>query len=240
MSSTPADPPATEDEPQPAPDKAPPPGGDRSRLKVLLPLAAIAAAILIATLAIAAGSGKEALPNNVKRTKSAAFDGATVSPVVAAPPIDLRNSLGQRVTLSQYRGKVVLVTFLYTHCPDVCPLIASNLRLVETRLGADAKNVAVISVSVDPHGDTPKTVAAFLHTHDMTGRMQYLIGSASQLGRTWKAWNVGSQQDSSDPTLVAHSALVYGISASGKLMTLYPANFKPTDVVHDIRRLAVS
>jgi protein SCO1/2 len=217
----------------PEPDRGP-------RLRGLLGLAAVAAVALVAALAVAAGSGKEQLPNHVKRASSPRFDGATVTPLITAPAIDLRNSLGQRVTLAQDRGKVALVTFLYTHCPDVCPLIASNLRLVETKLGAQAKNVAVIAVSVDPRGDTPANVAEFLHAHDMTGRMQYLLGSAQQLGRTWKAWNVGSQKDAGAPTLVAHSALVYGISASGKLTTIYPANFKPSDVVHDVPQLAKS
>jgi protein SCO1/2 len=229
----------TPDADTPAPD-APPPGSRPSRLKLLLPLATLAAVALVATLAIAAGTKKEQLPNHVKRSSSPTFTGATVSPVVAAPPIDLRNSLGQRVTLSQYRGKVALVTFLYTRCPDVCPLIATNLRVVQAKLGAKAKDVAMIAVSVDPHGDTPKTVAEFLHQHAMTGRMQYLIGNAHELGTTWKAWNVGSERDSSDPTLVAHSALVYGISASGKLTTIYAANFKPSDIVHDIPALAAS
>jgi cytochrome oxidase Cu insertion factor (SCO1/SenC/PrrC family) len=72
----------------------------------------------------------------------------------------------------------------------------------------------------------------------MTGRMQYLLGSRTQLARTWKAWNVGSQKDVQNPEFVAHSALVYGITASGKLATLYPANFKPSDVVHDVSLLA--
>ena len=74
----------------------------------------------------------------------------------------------------------------------------------------------------------------------MTGQMQYLVGSAGQLAPVWKAWNVGSQQDATNPEFVAHSALVYGVSASGKLMTIYPANFKPADIVHDVPKLAAS
>lgn len=68
--------------------------------------------------------------------------------------------------------------------------------------------------------------------------MQYLVGSAAQLGRTWAARNVRSQKDASNPEFVAHSALVYGISASGKVTTIYPADFKPADIAHDIPLLA--
>jgi protein SCO1 len=209
------------------------------RLSLLLPLAGMAAILLLLTLLlIEQGSSKEKLPNNAKRSSSSTFAGGTLTPLKPAPPIDLKNYLGQRVTLNQYRGKVVLVTFLYTHCPDVCPLIATNLHAMQTRLGPAARDVQIISVSVDPRGDTPKTVADFLRVHDMTGRMLYLIGSATQLGRTWKAWNVGSEKDASSPEFVAHTALVYGISASGKLTTIYPANFKPADVAHDVPLLA--
>ena len=136
--------------------------------------------------------------------------------------IDLRNYLGRRVTLAQYRGKAVLVTFLYTNCPDICPLITSNLRVVLNELGAEASHVQVIAVSVDPRGDTPAAVGRFLGVHEMVGRMQYLIGSAAELGRTWAAWGVGSTREAANPDLVAHSALVYGVSASGRLTTIYP------------------
>ena len=74
----------------------------------------------------------------------------------------------------------------------------------------------------------------------MTGRMEYLLGSGSQLASVWKAWKVGSQRDTSNPEFVAHSALVYGISASGKLRTVYAANFNPQDIVHDVPKLASS
>ena len=68
--------------------------------------------------------------------------------------------------------------------------------------------------------------------------MQYLIGSAAELARTWRAWSVGSTREVSQPDLVAHSALVYGISASGRLTTIYPATFEPSEIAHDVPKLA--
>ena len=97
----------------------------------------------------------------------------------------------------------------------------------------------IIAVSVDPRGDTPQTVAAFLKVHEMTGRMQYLIGSAKELGHVWQRWGVGSERDASQPDIVNHSALVYGISASGQLKTVYiGSNFKPSEIAHDVPLLA--
>jgi protein SCO1/2 len=142
------------------------------------------------------------------------------------------------VTLASYRGKAVLVTFLYTHCPDVCPLIASNLGVALNQLGARASRARLIAISVDPRGDTPAAVARFLATHRLAGRMEYLIGSSAQLARTWAAWSVGSTREIGQPDRVAHSALVYGITAGGVLKTLYPASFDPGQIVHDVPRLA--
>jgi protein SCO1 len=213
----------------------------RRAIQIAAPLAVLVAIVVVATVALSNSHSKTKLPGGVQRTAaSKGYRGGVVSPVKYAPPIALRNYLGRPVTLQQYRGKVVLVTFLYTHCPDVCPLIASNLKTTLARLGAAAGKVQAIAVSVDPRGDTPKSVAEFLRLRGMTGKMQYLIGSAGQLGPVWGAWNVGSQRDASRPELVAHSALVYGITASGKLQTIYPANFDPADIVHDVPLLAAS
>ena len=185
------------------------------------------------------GSATTTLPGGaVQGTARTGLDGTLALPAKEAPPIDLRNYLGQPVTLTQYRGKAVLVTFLYAHCPDVCPLIASNLRVALNMLGADASRAQVIAVSVDPRGDTPAAVAGFLKAHEMTGRMQYLIGTAPELSRTWAAWSVGSSREAGDPELVAHSALVYGVSATGTLTTIYPSSFEPSEIAHDARVLA--
>jgi protein SCO1 len=87
----------------------------------------------------------------------------------------------------------VLLTFIYTHRPDVCPLIVANLHNALVRLGPDANKVQIVAVSVDPKGDTPKTVKAFLAAREMTGRMEYLIGTPKQLAPVWKAYGVEVQ-----------------------------------------------
>jgi protein SCO1/2 len=164
---------------------------------------------------------------------------AVLSPATPEPPLKLRNYLGEPVNIDSYRGKPVLITFVYTHCPDVCPLMISNLRVAQNLMGAGGPQKAqVIAVSVDAKGDTPKTVKAFLKAHEMTGRMQYLIGSQQELSRVWKAWGVGSERDAKNPDFVEHSGLVYGITASGKRAVLYSASFKPAAIAHDVPLLA--
>jgi protein SCO1 len=205
-----------------------------------LPALALLLVIVVAlSFALFKGSTKTALPGGAQQSAPASgFYGTLTLPAKRAPAIDLRNYLGKPVTLAEYRGKVVLVTFLYANCPDVCPLIASNLRVALNMLGARASRVQVIAVSVDPRGDTVAAVARFVRSHELTGRMQYLVGSSPELARTWKAWSVGSTRDVGQPALVSHSALVYGVSASGKLTTVYPDSFEPSEIVHDVPKLA--
>ncbi len=206
----------------------------------MLPLiAALAvAAVGVTLLAMGCSSGK-AKPANPQAANAKFAAAGLLTPVRAAPPLTLRNYLGQRVNIASYRGKAVLVTFLYTHCPDVCPLITSNLRVAQNLMGpAKAAKAQIIVVSVDPRGDTRRSVTKFLAQHEMTGRMQYLIGSSSELGRVWKAWGVGSRRDAQHPDLVEHDGLIYGITGSGKRLTIYAANFQPSDIVHDVPLLA--
>lgn len=172
-------------------------------------------------------------------SRSASLDApGTLSPIRAAAPIRLRDSLGRTVDLRNYAGKAVFVTFIYTHCPDVCPLIVGNLHAALTQLGPGAAKVQLIAVSTDPVGDTPRTVKPFLREHELTGRIEYLLGSASQLRRVWKAWGIEARRVGSSPEAVDHSASIYGISATGKLTALYPSMFKPEWIAHDAPLLA--
>jgi len=203
-------------------------------LLLLVVLVVVAGGVALLTVGGSSGSTKKPQAQNAK------FDAeGLLTPVRAAPPLSLRNYLGQRVDLASYKGKAVFVTFIYTHCPDVCPLITSNLRVAQNLMShVAASKTAMIAVSVDPRGDTRKAVAAFLARHEMTGRMQYLVGSQKELVAAWKAWGVGSERDVKQPEFVNHSGLIYGITGSGKRMTIYAANFQPSDIAHDAPLLA--
>ena len=187
-------------------------------------------------------SGAQASKATAKAPATAAKPAALAAPSEASPPYQapdftLRDSLGHTVSLSDYRGKAVLLTFIYDHCPDVCPLIVSSLHNALAKLGPQASKAQVIAVSVDPKGDTPKTVASFLKFHAMTGKMEYLIGSKRKLAPVWKAWGV-KVEASPDDREVGHSAFVYGITGQGKVRALYPSNFKAGWVSHDVPILA--
>jgi protein SCO1 len=205
---------------------------------------AVALVVLAAVVGLAACGGSSSRTDaQASASTSADYAGAAANPPKPAPPLQLDNYLGQPVNIKNYRGKAVLILFIYDHCPDICPLMVSNLHAAQNEMSAAERNqMQIIAVSVDPKGDTPQTVKHFLAEHQMTGRMQYLIGSRPQLENVWSDWNIVAKSDPTrkNPDAVEHSALIYGISGSGKITTLYPSNFKPQQIVHDVPKLAAS
>jgi protein SCO1/2 len=213
---------------------------DLRLLLALVVLVLLAGGVALLTVGGSSGSTSKRTPTAQAKSAEPQFDAAgTLTPVKAAPPLALRNYLGQPVNIASYRGKAVLVTFIYTHCPDVCPLITSNLRVAQNLMGAArAAKAEIVAVSVDPRGDTEKAIGSFLAKHEMTGRMQYLVGSTHELAAVWKAWGVGSERDAKEPEFINHSGLIYGITGSGKRLTIYASSFRPSDIAHDVPLLA--
>lgn len=208
------------------------------------PLLALALAGVLAAAGLMAGCGSSSSSGSPSTSTTAAGSAtrldapAQASPPRPAPEFSLRDSNGRSVSLASYRGKAVLVTFIYAHCPDVCPLIVGNLHAALAQMGpAAAAKTQIIAVSVDPKGDTAAAVDRFVAAHDMTGRMEYLIGSRAQLVPVWKKYGVQAQ-GTPDSREVDHSAFVYGITGSGSQLALYPSNFKPEWIAHDTPLLA--
>ncbi|MDE3075793.1 MAG: SCO family protein [Chloroflexota bacterium] len=199
------------------------------------PLTAIVAAAIVVVIVAAVV---------VVRGRSAGqLAGGTFTDTPPASDFVLPDQNGQMVRMANLRGKVVALTFLYTNCPDVCPVIATNLGLADHRLGATAQQLQIVAVSVDPAGDTLANVKKFTQSHGLAGldNWHYLMGSLSQLQPVWKAYHVGSSASSGhNPEGLEHSALVYLVDPTGKLRVILPANFTIEDLVQDVRVLAGS
>lgn len=155
----------------------------------------------------------------------------------AAPDIRLADARGGTFDTRSLAGKPYLVTFLYANCPDVCPLIGAQLRDTLHQLGADAARVGVVAVSVDPRGDTPAAVRAWLRREREPAQFHYLIGSQQTLAPVWKAW-YASPQVPGDPES-AHTAIVWVVDAHGKLVANVPAGqpFDTSGLARDVRTL---
>jgi protein SCO1 len=158
------------------------------------------------------------------------FEGALLPPGVRAPDFALRDENGKRVTMKQYRGKVVVVTFLYSHCHNECPVQAQQIKGALDDLGQD---VPALSVSVDPTGDKPKSVKAFNAKMGMTGRLRWVLGSEGQLRRLWKGFAIIPQTPQQE-----HMARIVLIDRNGLQRIGFPASqTTPERLAHDIRAL---
>jgi protein SCO1/2 len=152
-----------------------------------------------------------------------------------APDFTLTDGVsGRAVTLSAQRGQVVALTFLYTNCPDVCPLTATRFRAAQTELQGDATRVTFIAVSVDPDRDTPQAVQAFSAAHGLASNWFYLVGGRAQLSPVWAAYGIGVQAGSA---AVTHNDAVYLIDARGRERVLLHSEDLVTNLTNDLRAL---
>ena len=189
------------------------------------------ACIVLAALVLA-GCGSSSKPEIAgPAVTSPQVGGAIIQAKPLAPPIALHDDQGRRVTLAQFRGKWVAVAFIYTHCPDVCPLISQNLNAAL----ATAPDLRVVAVSVDPKGDTPAAVRAFIHSHHLSRSFHYLIGSRAQLSPVWRAWHVAALPGPAKT--VSHSSFEVLVDPDGRERAYYDAAISAADVLHDLRAL---
>jgi len=184
---------------------------------------------------ILAACGSSSAQTETPPVQKQLYAGGQVDPPRPAPPISLRDAFGRPVTLAAERGRYVLVTFLYTHCPDVCPLITANLNTALRTLGPKRKDVRVLAVSVDPKGDTPAAVRAYLKRMHVVPQFRYLIGSPAELRRAWAAWHVLSVKAAGGS--VDHIAYTALVDTAGRERVLYSSDVHAKDVVHDVRVL---
>jgi protein SCO1 len=214
-------------------------GSDRSRrLLPLIVVLAVAAAGLVVTAVL--------LTNRSDRSAAATaraaggFRGNQLPPEIVgseAPRFRLRDARGGYVDTRALRGRPYIVTFLYTNCPDVCPIIGQELRVALEQLGRNAGSVAAVAVSVDPRGDTPEAVRTWLDRQRLPTNFHYAIGSESELKPVWKSY-YAAPQIRGDPES-AHSTSIWLIDARGRIRTKYSggAPVAPADVAHDLRLL---
>ena len=186
------------------------------RLRLLL-------AVIVA-LFIAAGAA---------RAGGVGFDGPTIANPVRVPDFALRDQTGHMVRLSAQRGDVVLLTFLYTHCPTLCPLTAVHLDSAATGFA----HVRVLAVSVDPRGDTTAAVRRFVRTHALHSEFHYLTGPAPTLQRIWSAYHVSTAKFGNHAYHTLYTMLV---DQQGRDRVLYDATAGTTAIKHDIGLLLAS
>ncbi len=150
----------------------------------------------------------------------ASFRGTVLVPGDAAPPFRLHDQFGNSVALSDFSGKVVVLTFLYTHCPDVCPITAEALRRAQTLLGDDAREAEFVAITVDPQRDSVERAHQYSQEMDMLDRWRFLVGSREQLDPIWKSYWLDPIRDLPTHGEDSHNGSNDAEAATGKLNTL--------------------
>jgi protein SCO1/2 len=191
----------------------------RSRIAGLL----VTAATLLSALC-ASASDRPTL-------KAGVFD-----PPRAAPELSLDASTGGKLSLANYRGKVVLVGFGFTSCPDVCPTTLATLAQARKKLGVQAEQLQVIYVTVDPERDNADRMRAYLRGFDPT--FVGGVGAADQLTAVRKNYGVmAERKNAGNSYTVGHSSSVYLIDRNGLLRGMMLYGRLPDDYAHDVRAL---
>jgi len=172
-------------------------------------------------------------------SKPASFRGTTYAePYPAAPEIELTHANGTNYRLSEMRGKVVMLFFGYTSCPDVCPTTMAELKQALEKIGDQADQVQVLYVTVDPQRDTPARVQEYVDHFNPS--FIGLSGSESELAKVWSDYGVFREivdGTSAAGYLVNHTARVTMIDQQGNLRVSFPFDTPVENIVHDLKLL---
>ncbi len=162
-------------------------------------------------------------------TTSSLFDGPTMPPGLRAANFSLTDENGHQVTLSRYRGQVVVLTFIHSLCHDTCPFMVEQIKGALNDL-PPGTNVPAVGVSVDPSEDTVANRRTFLAKHEMTGRLAFVSGPMRVMRRIWHAYAIEPVTPKID-----HSTFVLLIDKRGFERIGYAADqLTPEDLSHDI------
>lgn len=166
------------------------------------------------------------------------FIGSDITGSHLGQAMSMPDTTGQLRTLDDYKGKVKVVFFGFTQCPDVCPTSLAELAQTMDLLGTDADKVQVILISVDPARDTPEVLSAYVHAFNpnfigLTGTPEQLAATA----KSFKAFYAKVEGAAPGQYTMNHAASFYILDQDGEARVLVSGNAPAKDIAHDIRQL---
>ncbi|MGI8580189.1 MAG: SCO family protein [Solirubrobacteraceae bacterium] len=195
------------------------------RLRLFLAVLVLCAAGSVGIVFAVARDGRSA-----GAAAPAGFAGALRPPGLPLADFHLRDQDGRTANPREYRGRPVIVTFLYTTCRDTCPLTAQQIAGAMDLLG---HSVPALAVSVDPKGDTPALAKKFLVKQRIDGRMRFLLGRATELQPVWREFGVAPQRPEAE-----HSVAVVVLDAEGRQRFGFGSDdLTPDGLARDVRAL---
>lgn len=203
----------------------------RALLRQVAPFVVGAAILVAATLLTNVVQGRSVSPTPTVAS-SATLEGT------AAPDFHLTDQFGAPLSLSALRGRVVVLTFLYSHCPDICSVTLSKFGIVHRMLGGSADDVAFLAITVDPARDDPVQLRRYLNAQGLTQRAHFLTGDAATLIPVWASYQITVVQGAAASATVApesyeviHSDRIYVIDRDGCLRSLLRSTVTPQEML---------
>ena len=147
-----------------------------------------------------------------------AVDPGTPLNGVPAPGFTLLDQTGRPVSLSQFRGRAVLLAFVDSRCSTICPLTTLSMLDAVRMLGSAGRDVQLIGIDANPHATRVSDVQAYTAAHGLTGRWQFLTGSLPALERVWKGYHVYVSAVKGN---IDHEPAIYLIRPDGKEQALF-------------------
>lgn len=166
------------------------------------------------------------------------FHASVITPPLPVTDFSLQTANNESFRLSDQKGKIVLLFFGYTSCPDVCPTTLATFKQAHEKLGDAAQEVRFVMITAYPERDTPDKVSAY--AAQFNPEFVGLSGSLADLEPIWKELGVFvEKQDSSSAAgyLVSHTASVYVIDWNGNLLMTFPYGTSATDMADDLTQL---
>ncbi|HXH08560.1 MAG TPA: SCO family protein [Alphaproteobacteria bacterium] len=167
-----------------------------------------------------------------------AEEGERLSEIGPAPAFALTDQDGRRLSLMELRGKVVVVTFIYTSCADACPLLTAKMAGLQNDLGADfASKVFFTSITVDPERDTPEVLAHYAQAHgaNLFG-WAFLTGTPDEIRAVARQYGIYSKKHAARD--VDHTFLTSLVDQHGTLRVQYVGTrFDSDELLHDVQSL---
>lgn len=166
------------------------------------------------------------------------FHGTVINPPLPLTDIALQTANNQTFHLSHLKGKIALLFFGYTSCPDVCPITLATFNQVYERLGDDAQKIAFVMITADPERDTPEKISAYVKRFNP--EFVGLSGNLSNLQPLWDELGVFvEKQDTGSAAgyVLSHTASVFVLDRNGSLLMTFPYSTTAMEMVGDLTEL---
>jgi cytochrome oxidase Cu insertion factor (SCO1/SenC/PrrC family) len=190
-------------------------------------LAAAAMASVLAALAGCSASTSSGPGSSAGMAANPASNAAEMNPDLdlgsslgglPAPDVKLVNQFGQPMSLSQFRGKVVMLSFEDSECTTVCPLTTQSMLEAKQLLGAAGNQVQLLGVDANPTATSVADVLAYSRVHAMVNQWDFLTGSVAQLKAVWSEYHIAVQIEQGQ---IDHTPALFVIDQRGREQKLY-------------------